>query len=277
MSTRLLPRRALLLAALATPVVGVVLDDSAEAQDAKVTLKGRLQGGQDLLNPVWNEAADPKNHRYSFRQRSPTVGDHAKKLTAYLPKELAIVAMGAGAATTTTPRQIHVSGGRTSPVTVVIPEGQNVQFVNADPFPHKLYSPGDVKEGLGPEETKAQAQRVWKPPKAGVYEIRDEFFPSIRSWVVVEARAVASTYPNAKGEFTLPPLVPGEYELVAYFAGKPIGTPLKVDLKPGPETKEWPDPLVIGAAAEGPDDKDKDKDKDDKDKDKDKEEKDKKE
>ena len=221
-------------------------DAQAQEEQVKIVAKGRIQGGQDLLNPVWNEAKDPKNHRYTFRQPSTTVGKAAKQLSAYLPKELCIAVLGSGSAPTKgTPVQINVSGGRTTPVTLVVPEGQNVQFVNHDPFPHRLYSVQEGAGALGPEVTKPSGQRTWKPPKVGVYEIRDKSFPSVRSWIVVEPKAVASGYPTVKNEWEIGGLAPGDYELRAYFSGKPVGKPLKISLRPVPEMQTISEPLVI--------------------------------
>jgi hypothetical protein len=246
--TSFLTRRAGLcaLGALTAAGVGAAVFASAEAQETKISVKGKISGGDGLLNPAWVEAADPKNHRYTFRQRSTTVGEQAKRLTAYLPKELAIVATGSGAAASGKPLVVHVSGGRTTPVMVVVPEGQNIQFVNDDPFNHRIYDKDKVGGGLGADDLKPQSQRVWKPPKPGVYEIRDELFPSVRSWIVVEPSAVAVTYPNSKNEFLFDALGPGDYEIVAYFAGKRVGTPIKFTVKNAPAAQEVSEPLSLG-------------------------------
>lgn len=233
---------------------------TAEAQETqtKVTMKGKVEGGHTLLNPVWVEASMPASHRYSFRQRSTTVGADAKRLTADLPRELAVVALGSGAKATSTPVQVHVSGGRTTPSTIVVAEGQQIQFVNDDPFPHKLYATEEVKDGLGPEATKPGGQRIWQPPSAGVFEIRDELFPSVRSWVVVEPKAVAVGRVNFKGEFVVAGLLPGEYQLQGYHAGKKVGDPLTIEVRPVPDTQEAREPLVVGKAQGKEADKDDD-------------------
>ncbi len=222
----------------------------AAAQDTteKVTATGRVVGGETLLNPVWTEAKDSKSHRYTFRTPSTTVGKQAKRLTAYLPKELCIVALTTSgkASPVGKPIQIGVSGGRTTPVTTVVTVGQNIQFVNHDPFPHKLYDVGKVANGLGSEETKPTSQRIWKPPKVGVYEIRDKYFPSVRSWIVVEPRAVTMGFVNFKKEYSIGDLTPGQYELQGYFSGKPVGKPLKIELRGAPEVQPIRDPLVVG-------------------------------
>jgi plastocyanin len=240
-----------------------ILAEAQEDQTA-VSAKGRIAGGQHLLNPVWNEAKDPKNHRYTFRMPSTTVNKNAIKLSAYLPKELTVVALSADAAPTkSTPYPVHVSGGRTTPVTVVVSAGQNVQFINDDPFTHKLYSTKESGGKLGPEATRTGQQRTWQPPGVGVYEVRDENFPSLRTWVVVEPRAAGVGYPNFKNEFIVADLMPGAYELQAYFSGKPVGDPLKITLRPGPDVQQIPQPLKVGKSAKKKaDDKGEDKKKD---------------
>lgn len=225
--------------------------DELKAQEGagSITVKGRLTVvGGPLLNPVWEEAAEEESHRYTFRAPSTTVSAQARVLSAYLPKELCIVALAEGAAQPqATPIPVHVSGGRTTPVTLVVAEGQNVQFINDDPFPHKLYDKDGVTGGLAPEEMAEKKQRTWKPPKAGVYEIRDQLFPSVRSWIVVEPRAAAFAHPTSKNEFSLAGLAEGKYELRAYFNGKPTdGDPLKLEVRDAPDVQELRDPLVVG-------------------------------
>lgn len=227
--------------------------DAGRAQEEaapKVTLKGRITGGQQLLNPVWNEAKNPKNHRYTFRVPSATVNPNARVLRAYLPRELCIVALSeTPMEAASTPIQVHLSGGRTTPSTLVIAEGQNVQFINHDPFPHKLYDTGGVAGGMGPESTAAGAQRTWRPPKAGTYELRDKLIPSVRSWIVVEPKAAAVGFPNRKNEFTVPDLRAGSYTLQAYFAGKPVGDALPIVVRPVPALQPIIPALNLGKTA----------------------------
>jgi hypothetical protein len=225
-------------------------ESASVAAEKKVAAKGRSKGGDLLLNPVWVDAAKPENHRYSmFRTRSTSVGEQAKRLTAYLPKELCIAALkkeGNGGTRATI--VVGVSGGRTSPVTLVVAEGQTIQFVNHDPFPHKLYDVGK-DGGLPQEETKAGATRTWKPAKSGTIEIRDALFPSVRSWVVVEPKVAATGYPNVGGDYVVRDLEPGSYELVAYFAGARTGKPLDLEVKAaGGDEQDVREPLVVAEA-----------------------------
>jgi hypothetical protein len=250
-------RRAAALGLLLTLGAGMagalgIAGSFAEAQEAKVAVKGKVTGGEDLVNPIWEEAADPKNNRYTFRMPSAAVPkERRSRLSAYLPKELCIVALADGAKAKGTPVPVHVSGGRTTPATLVIAPEQNVQFVNDDPFTHKLFDLKGVQGGLGPEDMKPGAQRTWKPPGPGVYEIRDKYFPSIRTWIVVEPRAAGFGFPKANGEFTVPDLVPGTYELRGYFAGQPVGTAMTIELRPNPELQEARDPLSVAPAKKG--------------------------
>jgi hypothetical protein len=212
---------------------------------AAVTIKGKTTGTAKLLNPVWTEAKDPKKNRYTFREPSATVRPDVRNLTAYLPKELCIAALAAEkGAPLKVPLRVVVAGGRTTPVTLVVAEGQQIQFENHDPFPHKLYEVSG-KGGFGAAEMAPTKTRIWTPPAAGKYELRDQGAPSIRSWVVVEPRTVAVGYPDRKGEFAIE-LEPGTYTLKAFFNGEPVGKELEVVAKPGPAEQLIPQPLSVG-------------------------------
>ncbi len=229
---------------LAVLLGGLLLPENASAEGKKVAIKGKIQGGESLINPVWAEAADAKNHRYTFRARSMSVGKQQRP-TAYLPRELCLAVLskegpGAGRGT---PFMVGVSGGRTSPVTLVIPDAQAVQFINHDPFAHKLFDTG--KGGFGPEEMKAGGSRSWKAPNAGVYEIRDQLAPSVRTWVVVEPRVVQTAYPQINGEYVIRDLEPGTYDLQGFFMGKPVGKALSIEVKSGQGEQEIREPLVV--------------------------------
>jgi len=217
---------------------------AAGAQARKFAIKGKVQGGETLLNPVWVEANDAKNHRYTFRARSSSAGKQQRP-TAYLPRELcvAVLKKDGPAPGIGTPLTIGVSGGRTTPVTVVVPEGQPIQFINHDPFSHRLFDTGPG--GLGPEETKAGGNRTWKPPKPGVYEIREQLTPSLRSWVVVEPRAVQFGHPRYNGEFVVRGLEPGLYDLQGFFMGKPVGKSLPIEVRTSGDEQELREPLIV--------------------------------
>ena len=222
---------------------------------AEPTVKGRLKGAEFLLNPVWSEAADPAKHGYTFREPSPTVSQQAKILSAFLPKELCVVALAEGSQPQDKAR-ITISGGRTTPVTVVVGPKQTIQFENHDVIPHRIYEVSGKGE-LAPVDIALKQTRVWTPPGPGVYELRDELAPSVRSWVVVESRAVRGVIPGAfhacgkvtrRGEFELV-LPEGKYELQGYFNGKEVGARLPVEVRANPERQEIAEPLVVGSEA----------------------------
>jgi hypothetical protein len=246
------PRRRLARLACTT-AVGLALGLPAGLAGAEpVQVAGRIEGGETLLNPVWNAAKDPKNHRFTFRVPSATVSAKAKVLSAYLPKELCIVALGTEAQTASkVPTRVVIAGGRTTPVTVVVPQGQEVQFENHDPFPHRLYSTDKGAGSMSPNDIDATKSRRWTPPAPGKFELRDERAPSILSWIVVEPKAVKTAYPNFKNEFQLE-LEPGSYTLQGYFSGAPVGKPLPIEVNPAPKQQKLAAPLVVGEAPPPP-------------------------
>lgn len=233
---RVLRRLALSLALLAVP---------GAALAATVTLKGKAVGTAKLLNPVWNEAKDTKSNRYTFREPSATVRSEVRTLTGYLPKELCVAALGEKGAPLKVPLRVVVSGGRTTPVTLVVAEGQQIQFENQDPFPHKLYDTGN--KGLNAVETAAAKSRSWTPPGPGKYEIRDQLAPSVRSWIVVESRTLGVGFPDRQGQFAID-LEPGKYTLRGYYNGEKVGSDLEIVVTPAPAEQLLRDPLKAGDA-----------------------------
>ena len=231
-------------------MVALLAPSLGHAQDTPepVTVSGQVKGGETLLNAAWNEAADPKKHRYSFRAPSATVSGDAKRLAAYLPKELCIVALlPSKVDAAEVPVTMTVSGGRTTPVTVVVRQGQQVQIQNHDPFPHRLYDVGKVANGLGPEDIDPTKSRTWTPPGPGKYELRDEYSPSLRSWIVVEPKAAVTTYPKMDGSFTFAEIQPGSYTLKGYFMGEPVKEPaLPIVVKPILKVQKLLKPLIVG-------------------------------
>ncbi len=220
-------------------------------------VKGKTQGVSKLINPVWNEAKDPNLHRFTFREPSATVRADVHVLTAFLPKELCIAALGDEGKPLKQAMRVVIAGGRTTPVTLVVAPGQTIQFDNHDPFPHTLYDVGN--KGLNPTETGKAKQRSWTPPGPGKYEIRDKTTPSLRSWIVVEPKTVAIGYPlNRAGDFALE-LEPGHYTLKGFFNGEPVGKEMEIDVRPKPAEQELRNPLVVGESDKSDKDADKDK------------------
>ncbi len=215
------------------------------APAAAAPVKGRLSGLDALLNPVWNEAKDVASRRYTWREQSPTVLDKFRHLTASPSKEVCVVAFGEGAPA----REIvalRLGGGRTTPVTLVVNPGTTLDVVNRDVFRHRPYIVN--QPSFQAADIKAGEQRQWKVPGPGTYELRDELFPSVRSWVVVEPNAVARAYPAPDGAFAFANLPPGEYTLRAYFSGAPAGAPRQV--KVGEKALELKEALAVEAPKE---------------------------
>ena len=100
---------------------------------------------------------------------------------------------------------------------------------------------------MGPNQV-----RSWSAAGAGKYEVRDELFPSVRTFVIVDPQVVQVAYPGRDGAFGLT-LPAGEYVLKAFFAGKQVGKPTQVNAK-DKATVELKDPLNV-SASEGQDSK----------------------
>jgi plastocyanin len=218
---RLQPRLAAALLLVAT----VTVPGAADA----ARVKGRLDGYRLLRNPVWAEARDPSNHGYSFREPVPTVRADFRRPFPHIPKEVCVAAISTAAQKAQPPVLVRVGGGRTTPVTIVVPPGTRLTFQNTDPFKHRLYAVG-VKT-FPPADQGQGATREWTVATPGTFEIRDEAAPSLRMWVVAEPNVASIAYPSMKGEFALNVAEPGDYNLQVYFAGKKVGdaVPVKVE------------------------------------------------
>ncbi len=189
------------------------------ADAAKV--KGAVKNFELLVNPVWEEAKDPEQHGYSFREPVPTVPAKFRHLFPDIPKELCIAALSSRKQKPEKPILIRVGGGRTVPVTIVVPPGTTLQFKNTDPFTHRLY--GVKIPTFQANDTVKGGTRSWSVPGPGTFEIRDELAPSLRMWIVGEPNVAAIAYPSMKGEFLLTVDQPGDYTIQAFFSGKKIG------------------------------------------------------
>jgi hypothetical protein len=232
----------------------VLLLGAGHASATKI--KGRVANWQNLVNPVWTEARDPKKHGYSFREPSPTVRSDFRRLFPHIPKELCVAALSTEVQKPPkTPILIRVGGGRTTPVTIVVPPGTQLQFKNTDPFKHRLYGVG-IKT-FQPNDTIKGGARDWTVPAAGSFEIRDELAPSLRFWVIAEPKVAAIAYPSLKGDFRLTVEADGPYTVQAYFSGKAVGPAHAVEVK-GRDLDASRTPLKVA-----PDKKKKGKDDDD--------------
>lgn len=211
-------------------------------------VKGKIVGHDKLVPDVYAEAAKPESHRYTWREPSPSVKGEHRVLGANPSREICIAAfLTSGNAPAHEAILVKVTGGRTVPVTLVVSPGTRISFKNVDPFTHRLYQVGDQKWGAS--NIASQSQRDWTAPAQGRFEFRDELFPSVRAYVVVEQQAVDFVYPARDGSFTMDKLPPGDYTLKAFFGGKQVGkdvTGVHVDEKHAFEMKE---PLNVGGDA----------------------------
>jgi hypothetical protein len=212
----------------------------------KGVVKGKITGHEKLIPDVYTEAARPEAHRYTWREPSPTVRPEFRVLAANASREVCIAAIG-GSQTTHDPILVKVTGGRTTPVTLVVPPGTRLQFKNVDPFAHRPFQVGDAK--WAPNTMGPGGSRDWTASGPGRFEFRDELFPSVRTFVVVEPNVVDCVYPARDGTFNVS-LPPGDYTLRAYFAGKPVGKELAgVHIDDKGKQVDLKEPLNVGGDA----------------------------
>lgn len=213
-----LPPRGQRFVGLAVLVAGLAVSFSVAA----APVKGRIVDFMKLLNPVWTEFRDPDKRSYTFREPSPTVRAEFRKLFPYIPKELCVALVGQQEQPKMKPVVIKIGGGRTTPVTLVVTPGTELRFKNTDPFPHRLYAVDQPQFSAG--DTAPGGERVWTVPAAGVYEIRDELVPSLRTWVVAEPNVAVFGHPDLSGAFNMELPVTGEFKVAVYFAGQEVGS-----------------------------------------------------
>ena len=89
------------------------------------------------------------------------------------------------------------------------------------------------------------ARREWTASGAGRFEFRDELFPSVRTFVVVDPGVVDVAYPGHDGAFAYSALPQGEYVLKAFFQGKVVGKPVSVTVK-GSQLVDLKEALNVG-------------------------------
>jgi hypothetical protein len=209
-------------------------------------VRGKITGNDKLVPDVYAEAAKPENHRFNWREPSPTVNAAARVLVADPSREVCIAAFAAAAQGPHDAVLVKVTGGRTIPATIVVPPKTHLSFKNYDPFPHSLFQVNEPKWAAA--VTAINSSRDWQAPdKADRYEIRDSYFPSVRMEVRVDPQVVGFVYPNGKdGTFTLS-LPTGDYTLRAYFQGNATSKdmPIHVSDKGG---LDLPAPLSVSGA-----------------------------
>jgi len=204
-------------------------------------VKGKIAGQDKLLPEVYAEAAKTESHRWTWREPSPSVQAQFRVLSANPSRDLCIAATSSGNAGPQDAIRMTVTGGRVYPTTIVVSPSTPLAFKNFDPFKHRLYvvgNPSFKAEDLGPGQI-----RSWSAVGPGKYEIRDELFPTVRTYVIVDPQVVQVAYPGRDGAFGLT-LPPGEYVLKAFFQGKQVGKPTPVNAKEK-TTVELKDPINV--------------------------------
>ena len=215
-------------------------------------IRGKVAGFEKLVPDVNAEAADPKAHRYSWREPSPTVAVAARILAGNPSREICVAAFSTDAPKPAEAAVlVKVAGGRTIPATIVVAPSTVLSFKNFDPFPHRLFQLTDGKPDpkWAPQVTLAMATRDWRAQSPGHFEIRDELFSSVRMHIVVDPNVIGFVYPARDGAFTmnLPPGTFGTFTLKAFFGGRQVGKDLPgLTLTEKTPTLELKDAFSVG-------------------------------
>jgi hypothetical protein len=200
-------------------------------------------GWEKLVSQTYVDATRADAHGYTWREPSPTVKQDFRKLTANVSRDVCVVALGSGTAQPHEPIVVKVTGGRATPSTLVLAPGSRLSFQNQDPFEHVLYEINSPTWGANPIAPKSA--REWMGTTPGKHVIRDQFFPSIVMYVVIEPAAVELAMPDREGAFTMM-LPTGDYTLKAFFEGKQVGREMAPVHVIGDRGLDLRDPLVLG-------------------------------
>jgi hypothetical protein len=202
-------------------------------------VRGHVVGWEKLVPQVYAEAMKNDARHYSWREPSPTVKLDFRKLTANVARDVCIVASIGGAAASHEPISVKVTGGRITPSTIAIAPGSRLSLKNADPFVHVLYEVGSSE--WAPNPVAAGSAREWSSSTAGVHVIRDQLFPSVAMYIVIDPSVVEYALPDKEGAFAIA-LPAGEYTLKALFEGKQVG---KDSIRVGGGGLEVKEPMTL--------------------------------
>ncbi|MBX3230834.1 MAG: hypothetical protein KIT84_01345 [Labilithrix sp.] len=212
-------------------------------------VKGKISGYEKLVPEVYAETAKPESRRWTWREPSPSVGVQFRTLSANPSRDICL------AATTSANQEkqeflMSVTGGRVFPTTIVVTPNTALAFKNFDPFKHRIYVQSATGQKLlNAEDLNPNGSRTWSPQGAGKYEVRDELFPSIRTYILVDPQVAQVAYPGRDGAFGFA-LPPGDYVLKAFFNGKPIGKPVNFSAKDKGLPLELKEPLKLDEGLE---------------------------
>ncbi|MDP8998910.1 MAG: hypothetical protein M3O46_02235 [Myxococcota bacterium] len=211
---------------IATQVVVLALafaSGTVFAGPPSAVVRGKVVGWDKLTPQVYADAAKNDSHRYTWREPSPTVKQEFRRLSANVSRDVCITALGSGPTQPHEPLSVKLTGGRMTPATVVLSPGSRLSFKNVDPFSHVLYEANSAQWAAN--ETAPGSSREWAASAPGLHEIRDQLFPSMAMYVVVDPAVAEFTFPDRDGAFSMS-LAPGEYALKAFFDGKQVGKEL---------------------------------------------------
>lgn len=190
-------------------------------------VKGKIVGYEKLVPEVYAETAKPDPKHWTWREPSPSVASQFRTLSANPSRDICIAAT-TGANQDKQEYRLNVTGGRVFPTTIVVTPNTTIAFKNLDPFKHRVYVMSATGQKiLNPEDIQANNVRSWSPQGQGIYTVKDELFPSVRTYIVVDPQVVAVAYPGRDGAFGFS-LPSGDYVLKAFFNGKPVGKQLQV-------------------------------------------------
>ncbi len=225
------------------PILGLLVLAIPGAANAGL-VRGKISGQEKLLQDVYVEASKPEAKRFVWREPSPTVRPEFRVLSANPSRDICIAAISTQPAAKHEPIKIVVTGGHTVPTTIAVTPGTVLSFENHDPFPHRMYLVGN--DSFKAEEMGPSAHRDWSAPGQGKYEFRDQLFPSVRFYVVVDPGVVDIVYPGHNGSFEFKNLPEGDYYLKAFFQGKEVGSAVAVARR---GTIELKDPIALAGEA----------------------------
>lgn len=235
--------RAFPVAACSVGLFAAVTLSGAAGTAVGPNVKGKISGQDKLVPDVYAEAAKIEAHRWTWREPSPSVQQQFRALSPNPSRDICIAATKADNNGPGEAIQLKVTGGRVYPTTIAIAPGTPLVFKNYDPFKHRLYVVN--QQTMKADDTGPGASRTWSPPGPGKYELRDELFPSVRTFVVVDPQVASIAYPGRDGAFVFA-LAGGEYVLKAYFNGRMVGKPVTVVAKDKGAPFELKEPFNVG-------------------------------
>ncbi|MGD0675681.1 MAG: hypothetical protein ABSC94_09705 [Polyangiaceae bacterium] len=241
-ATRLLrSRRPTTFIALLILACAALATKTRLAGAAAAGLRGKVVGWERLFPQVYVDASKADAHRYTWREPSPTVKQDFRKLSSNVSRDVCVVAFSNGTVQPHEPLLIKVTGGRITPSTVVLAPGSRLSLKNVDPFPHVLYQVGDSKWAAN--AVSPGSSREWAATVPGTYVIRDQLFPSIAMYVVVDPTAFEFALPDHEGGFAMS-VPPGDYTLKAFFDGKQVSREAAIHV--GAAGFDMREPMTVG-------------------------------